>query len=230
MLLTTKWDKPADLAQSHEDHEEELIKKFWAGMIKLGCSHPKRLGGAVDPPPGVVNPVSDIITPMLRFEPVWLKIQRELSEGTSLMDTLAGQYVDQKLSVVIAEHTKSAESALVAVKESRGTEWKAALVEQAEAHQSDLKEAKDDKDALREDFEKVMALEAERRSKLFGFNLLDRLDDYLTELDIEDKKFRLYTIGIASAGLFRACKYIWKEQGESQDLIESAENAMVTIE
>lgn len=229
MLLTTKWDKPADFAQSHEDHEEELINKFWADMIKLGCSHPKRLGATVGPSQGIANPVSDIIAPMLRLKPVWLKLQRELSEGNSLGDTLVGQYVDQSLSVVIAENMKSAESARVAAKESQRTQLKAVYTEQAEARQCDLKEAKKDKDALREDFEKVMETEAERRSKLFGFNLLDSLDDYVTELNNEDKKFRLYTIGFASIGLFKACKYIWKKQGTDQDLIDSTENAMNSI-
>ncbi len=153
MLLTTKWDKPVDSAQSHE---EEMINKFWADMIKLGCSRPKRLGAIVDRSLNIVDPVSDIIAPMLRFRPTWLQIQRELGTGKDLVNTAAGQYVDRDLSNAIAQHKETIESALTLANESYQEQLKSALAEQAESHQRELEVAKRDKEALREDFSTVM--------------------------------------------------------------------------
>ena len=98
VLVTTKWDEAFDNARRHE---EELIKDFWAVMIKLGSSHAKRLGKVVDPSSDIVDPVSDVIAPMLQFQPTFLQIQRELGEGKDLIDTTAGQYIDRDLSFAI---------------------------------------------------------------------------------------------------------------------------------
>lgn len=221
MLLTTKWDKSAEFAQSHESHEEELKNKFWATMISLGCSHPMRLGATVDRSSSIVDPISDIITPMLRFQPTWLRIQQELGKGKPLIDTEAGQYVDRELSAAIAEHKRNAESALVQAEKTFQEQVKAALASQAEDHQSELKIAKKDKVALKEDFEKVMEAEAKRRSKLFGVGMLNRLENYASELKLNGKIYKFLTDTFATLGLFQACKYIWKMQGVSQDLIDA---------
>lgn len=226
ILLTTKWDKPADFA---ERHEKELTYKFWAPMIKLGCSDPKRLGIIADPLSRIVDPIRDIIAPVLRFKPTWLQIQRELGKGKDLHETAAGMYIDHDLSVAMVQYKQGFESTLAAFERSYEQQVKAALAEQAEAFQRNLNEAKDDKKALREDFEKVMEAQVERRSLLFGYDLLDRLQDYVTELRHKDSKFRLSTVGTASIGLFEACNYVWKKQGRSQDLIDSAEKALPSL-
>ena len=227
-LLTTKWDGSPGMAQPVE-HEQELINKFWAPMINLGCLFPKRLARSVDPSSNTVDPISDIVVPMLRFEPTTLQIQRELAEGSQLSNTSAGKYVDQELLAIISEKTKGAESALVQAEEAPYRQLKEALTKQAEALQSDVKEAENDKLALKEDFEKVRKAEAERRAKLFGYGLLDRLDDYVMELDTDGKEIRSWTANLASSSLFQACKYIWKKQGVSPQLIDSAKNAMYSI-
>ena len=227
-LLTTKWDGPTELAQPVE-HEQELINNFWASMINLGCLFPKRLARSVNPLSNTVDPIADIVVPMLRFEPTWLQIQRELAEGSQLSHTSAGQYVDQELLAIISEKTKGAESALVQAEEAPHRQLKEALTKQAKELQSDVKEAKNDKMALKEDFEKVRKAEAERRAQLFGYGLLDRLDDYVLELDTDGKEIRSWTANLASFSLFRACQYIWKKQGVSPQLIDSAKKSMYSI-
>ena len=198
-------------------------------MIDLGCLFPKRLARSVNPLSNTVDPVSDIIVPMLRFKPTVLQIQRELAEGNQLSHTSAGQYVDQELLAIISEKTNRAESALVQAEEAPHRQLREALIKQAEALRYDVKEAENDKIALKEDFEKVRKAEAERRAELFGYGLLDRLDDYVLFLDADGKEIRSWTANLASAGLFQACKYIWKKQGVSPQLIDSAKNAMYSI-
>ena len=224
--FTTKWDKPAEFAQKHE---EELVNKFWANMIKLGCPRPLRLGAMVDRSSSILDPVSDIITPVLRFKPIWLQIQRELGKGSDLSATAVGKYVDRKLTAAIAECKESSEAALVQARESHQEAVKNALSEQAEDHQRELKKAEHDQVALREDFGKVMKAEEERRSKLFGFDVLRRLNDYIGELDNDDHKIQLYSIGIPTLGLFEVCKYIWKKQGVGKDQIKLAENKLGSL-
>lgn len=226
MLVTTKWDKAPENARNHE---AELVKDFWAGMIKLGSSHPKRLGKVVDPSSKVVDPIFGLVAPMLQFQPTFLQIQRELGEGKDLIDTTAGQYVDRDLSVAIEKYKESQGSALAEAEKTGRLQLKEALADQAAIHEKGLKEAQRDKKALREDFEDVMKAEEERRSNLFGYSTLSRLDEYVTELDGKDSHVRFYTIGIASLGLFEACKYLWKKQGKSQDLIKSANDAMGSL-
>ena len=226
MLLTTKWDKAPENARNHE---AELIKDFWAVMIKLGSSHPKRIGKGVDPSSSIVEPVSDVITPMLQFQPTFLQIQRELGNGKELIDTAAGQYVDRELSYAIEKYKESHGSALAEAGKASQLQTKEALTDQAAIHGEELVGAQKDKKALREDFVTVMKAEEERRSNLFGYGMLSRLDEYVTELDGKGSHVRLYTIGVASVGLFEACKYLWKKQGKSQDLIKSANDAMDTL-
>ena len=226
MLLTTKWDRSGDSAQSHE---EEMINKFWAGMVKLGCSRPKRLGAIVDRSLNIVDPVSDVIAPMLEFRPAWLQIQRELGKGNDLIDTAAGQYVDRGLTTTIAQHKETIESALTEASKSYQEQFATALAEQAGDLQRELEVATRDKEALREEFPTVMKAEEERCSDLFGYGVLQSIDEYVLEHDIGDKTIWTYTVGFASAGLFMACKYIWKKQGASKDLIESAKAAMPCI-
>ena len=228
MLLTTKWDKSPEL-QSACNHELELVNNFWAFMIEFGSSHPKRLGNVVDPSSDIVNPVSDIIAPILKFQPTFLQIQRELGNGKDLIDTAAGQYVDRDLSIAIQKYKESHDSAMIQAEKTWHSKLKEALAGQAAFHDEQLEEAQRDKEALRDDFEKVAKAEEERRSKLFGYGMLSRLDDYVTDLEINDSHVRLYTIGVASVGLFQACKYLWKKQGKSKDLIKSAKDAMGSI-
>ena len=180
LLVTTKWDQSREFARNHE---KELIDKFWAVMIKLGSSHPKRLGNVVDRSSDIADPVTDIIGPILNFQPTFLQIQRELGNGKHLIDTKAGQYVDKDLNVAIKEHIESHASAMAEAEKAYHSQLKAALSEQAASHDEELVEAKKDREALREDFEKVMKAEEERRSKLFGYGVLSRLDDYVADLE-----------------------------------------------
>ena len=226
MLLTTKWDRSGDSAQSHE---EEMINKFWAGMIKLGCSRPKRLGATVDRSLNIVDPVSDVIAPMLEFRPTWLQIQRELGKGNDLINTAAGQYVDRGLTTTITQHKETIESALTEASKTYQEQFATALAEQAGDLQREVEVAKRDKEALREGFPTVMKAEEERCSKLFGYGVLQSIDDFVLDHDLDDQKIWTYTAGLASAGLFKACKYVWKKQGASEDQIESAEASIYCI-
>ncbi|KAL8704636.1 MAG: hypothetical protein Q9201_002222 [Fulgogasparrea decipioides] len=223
ILLTTKWDKSPEFAHNRES---ELVNKFWAVMIKLGSSHPKRLGKVVDPSSGIVNPVSDIIAPILKFQPTFLQIQRELGGGSDLIDTAAGQYIDRDLSIAIPKYKESSDSAMAQAEKTSQPQVKEALAGQAAIHDEELKRAKEDKEALREDFKKVMKPEAERHSELFGYGMLSFLDDYVTD---KYSLVRFYTVGVASMDLFEVCQYLWKKQGKSQGLIKSAKDAMSSI-
>ena len=225
MLLTTKWDTPAKFSQSHE---EELTTNFWASMIKLGCPKPKRIGAIVDEASSIVDPISQVIAPMLKYEPTWLQIQRELGTGKDLIGTLDGQYLNEELSAAVSEYMQIAKSVLQEAHASKQKTTKEMLTEEAEEYEAKLEDAQKDKEALAEDFGKVMQAEAERRSKLFGFGVLDRLDNYAFER-IGDSTFRAMTVGFASAGLLEACKYIWKKQGVDKKLIQSAEDYLVML-
>ena len=165
VLVTTKWDKATENARSHE---EELVKDFWAGMIKLGSSRPKRLGKVVDPSSGIVDPRSDVIAPMLQFEPTFLQIQRELGKGKGLIETAAGQYIDRDLSFAIQQLKESHDFALDQAEKTGRPQLKEALAGQAAISEEGLKEAQRDKKALSEDFEEVMKYEEERRSDVFA--------------------------------------------------------------
>ena len=226
ILLTTRWDQ-VDYGLGQR-REEEITSKFWNHMIKLGSTRPKRLGAVSSRSLGTVDPISDVIAPMLRFQPTFLQIQRELGDGKKLIDTAAGQYIDRDLAAAIAKYWEILQS-LEATNEAQDEALKAALGEQAETNERQLETAKNDRNALNEDFEKVMAAEAERRSKLFGFSFLSSLNTYVEELDSEGKNFKFFAIGLPSIGLFQACKYVWKKKGVSMDLIESAKKSMKAI-
>ena len=226
VLVTTKWDKAPANAYSHE---QELVKDFWAEMIKLGSSRPKRLGKWVDPSSGIVDPGSEVIAPMLQFQPTYLQIQRELGNGKDLIETAAGQYIDRDLSFTIEKLEESYASALAEAEKTGRLQLKEALTDQAAVSEEGLEGAQNDKKALREDFVDVMKAEEERRSNLFGYSTLSRLDEYVTELEGKGSYVRLYTIGVSSVGLFEACKYLWRKQGKSQDLIQSAHDSMENL-
>ncbi|MDI1487468.1 MAG: hypothetical protein OHK93_006738 [Ramalina farinacea] len=162
VLVTTKWDKAS--FDNACNHEEELVKNFWADMIKLGCSSPKRLGKVVDPSCDIVDPVSDVIAPMLQFQPTTLRIQQELEDGKNLIDTAAGQYIDQHLSVAIKRIKKSHNSALAQAEESRHLQIKEALAAQAAIHREELEKAERDKEKLRENYEDTLKAEKQRWS------------------------------------------------------------------
>ncbi|KAL8716629.1 MAG: hypothetical protein Q9181_008405, partial [Wetmoreana brouardii] len=151
LILTTRWDKSPEFARDHENHESELISNFWDVMINLGSSSPKRVGKA-DPSSGIVNPVSDIIAPMFKFQLTFLQIQRELGNGKDLIDTAAGQYVDQELSIAIPKHKESSDSAMAQAEKTCQPQLKEALAGQAAIHDEELEGAKKDKEALRMDF------------------------------------------------------------------------------
>lgn len=224
MLLTTKWDKSPEHARKHE---KELIKNFWADMIELGSSHPKRLGKVVDRASEIVDPVSDVIAPMLQFQPTFLQIQRELGSGKDLIDTAAGQYVDQYLSVAIQKYKESHDSTLAQAEKSGQLRVKEALAGQAVKHEEELQEAQKDKAALKDDFENVVKAEDKRRSKLFGHGTLSRLVKQMTGLEVKDGD--VYTIGLASIGLFKACTYLLNKDGKSEDVIKSANDVMASL-
>ena len=61
------------------------------------------------------------------------------------------------------------------------SQTKEALNDQAAVHVEELEGAQKDKKALCMDFVDVMKAEDERRSKLFGYSTLSRLDEYVTD-------------------------------------------------
>ena len=130
VFLTTKWDKAS--TSFAQKHEEELKENFWSAMIKLGCSQPKRLGGVATQSSGIVDPVSDVIVPILKFQPRWLEIQRELGSGKLLSDTTAGQNVFQDLSSKMKKMEENFDSTMAQVEKSHEASSKAALLNQAE--------------------------------------------------------------------------------------------------
>ena len=226
ILLTTRWDE-VDYGLGQR-REEEITSKFWNTMIKLGSTRPKRLGAVSNRSLGTVDPISDVITPMLRFQPTFLQTQRELGDGKRLIDTAAGQYIDRDLSAAIAKYSGILQSLKVA-NEAQDEASNAALWEEAETIERQLEIARQDFKALKEDFEKVMEAEEERRFKPFGFSFLSSLNTYVEDLDSEGNKFKFFAIGLPSIGLFQACIYVWKKKGVSMDLIESAKKSMKTI-
>ena len=241
MLLTTKWDKAADFA---EGHFKDLKNKFWKGMIDLGCAAPKRLGATVDHAANVADPIKDVIKPMLQFELTDLQIQRELAEGYDLLHTAAGKKVDKDLTAEIEERQAKAESALVQAEASHQAQVKNLLEKQAEEHQLGIKRAATDRNALKEDFSRVMKSEAERRSQLFMYGTVSSIDDivsdYLLEHDSKPEKDGVdftpgnlgigpWAVGVVSVGIFEAYKAIWKKQGKSKELIDSATRSMKFI-
>lgn len=116
MFLTKKWDKAS--TSFAQKHEEELTKNVWSGMIELGCSRPKRLGGVANYSSGIVDPISDVIAQVLKFQPSWLQIQRQLGSGKHILDTTAGQKVDQDLSLEIKKTQDSFNSTLAQIEKS----------------------------------------------------------------------------------------------------------------
>lgn len=232
MFLTTKWDKTKTSHnygpnQKALRHERELADKFWAPMIRQGSQPPKRIGSGTDHTLQTVDPISQVITPMLiKFKPTLLQIQRELGiEKLNLIDTAAGQRLDQDLEEFMSKSKAEQTSILKEAKLNHETSYAQALKEQAEINKQEYKAAKDDRDALREDFEKIREAEAERRARLFGFKMLDHLDDFVAGFD-SDSFFRRHGMTLASAGIVKACAYIWKKQGESEDTIQKARDAM----
>lgn len=164
MFLTTKWDKAPAFAVKHE---QELTEKFWAGMLKLGCSGPKRLGGVANHSSGIADPISDIIAPILKFKPTWLQIQRQLGTGKQLGDTTAGQMIDQDLSREIQKYQESFESTLAEIQHSHEHKIRAALQEQAAKFGQHLAKAKFDREMLKADFEERVKADKLRRKEFW---------------------------------------------------------------
>ena len=154
VFLTTKWDKASpSFAQKHE---EELKNNFWSTMINLGCSQPKRLGGVATQSSGIVDPVSDVILPMLKYQPRWLEIQRELGSGNLLSDTTAGQKVHQDLSSQMEKMQEDYKLTMIQSEKSHEATIKAALVNQAEQYSNKFKEYEAERKALEATYERVM--------------------------------------------------------------------------
>lgn len=227
MLVTTKWDK-ADL-RSAENHEGELTERFWADMIRLGCSNPVRVCEGINEAAKTVEPSQHIVFPMLRYKPLYLQIQRELGKGKDLIDTEAGRYIDQSLSGQIEDLQKARMETKEEYELATVEPVQAALSEQLQQNKEGISQAEQEKEALREEFTKVREAEAERRRELFGLTTLSHLDDYVEELDVQEKGFRSLTLGLASYGLYKACKHLWKKQGKAKDMIGEAKKSLYHI-
>ena len=124
-------------------------------MIKLNCSLPKRLGGVASQSSGIVDPISDVILPMLKYQPRWLEIQRELGCGKLLSDTTAGQKVYQNLSSKIKTMEKNFNSTMAQVEKSHEATIQAALGGQAEEHKAEITKTLAEQKALEATCERV---------------------------------------------------------------------------
>lgn len=87
-LCTTMWDLVTP--EVGEEREKELKDDFWASMIEQGASVVRH--------DGTYKVARDIISRMLHFSPVTLKIQQELvDEEKTLMETMAGARISEAL-------------------------------------------------------------------------------------------------------------------------------------
>ncbi|KAG8533600.1 uncharacterized protein KY384_001340 [Bacidia gigantensis] len=205
ILLTTMWVKSEPGVG--QEREQEVVSKFWNRMIEPGASLSKRLSVVSSHILGTVEPISDFIATMLKFQLTLLQIQRELGNGINLIDTAAGQVIDHDLSAAIAENEETLQSIKEALNVSRKIS-KSTLEEQAIAYQVLLGVARNDRNALNEDFEKVMYAEEERRSHLFGFRLPDRFDALGEELDPEEQTLEASVVEMPSIRLSQPCEHV----------------------
>ncbi|CAM1504617.1 Fc.00g022080.m01.CDS01 [Cosmosporella sp. VM-42] len=103
ILLTTKWNLLMDAAIGIE-REGELEKErgFWAQMLADSAKSRRHDGTKAS--------AVDIIREVLKNEPTVIKIQEELGAGKDLIDTEAGEFVNEELMKLQKQHQEELEA------------------------------------------------------------------------------------------------------------------------
>lgn len=141
-LCTTMWDLvPPEVG---EERERELKEDFWASMIEQGASVVRHDGTA--------DAARNIISRMLHFNPVTLKIQEELvDESKTLMETLAGARISEVLRSLESKYRgllKRASEDYQKAVEEKNRVMEGLIEKQRKEYQAKLEKAKKDNEVL----------------------------------------------------------------------------------
>ncbi|KAI1171836.1 P-loop containing nucleoside triphosphate hydrolase protein [Nemania sp. FL0916] len=101
VLVTTRWpetDDGEDKIRENRVKELESEDGFWGSMMKAGARHEKLRNTKED---GI-----RVIRSLLMKDTVELQLQSELRQGKSLIDTTAGQTVNEEMENLKAAHAK----------------------------------------------------------------------------------------------------------------------------
>ncbi|KAI1117144.1 P-loop containing nucleoside triphosphate hydrolase protein [Nemania sp. NC0429] len=114
VLVTTRWDLARDEKEdvlNRRVAELESEEGFWGGMMKYGARHEKLKD--------VEQDGKRILESLVGKETVEVQLQSELREGRKLVETAAGQEVNEELDKLKQEHEKEMASILKELEEAR---------------------------------------------------------------------------------------------------------------
>jgi len=179
VLCTTMWDL-VDVKVG-EEREDELREKFWARMIQKGASITRHDGSS--------QSACDILTSMLDFDPVSLKIQQELvDDHKTLLETTAGGEINREMlemkegyERLLAEAKRDWEEAMRA----RDADSQRLIEEDRKIYEAKLIQMRRDHDALTRDrdeemirlMDRIKQLEAEGKGDFW-----ENLNSYIGSL------------------------------------------------
>jgi hypothetical protein len=100
VLLTTKWDALGQDTRLGVEREEQLHNEagFWKEMLDDGAKTTRHYG--------TVESAKAVVLSILDLRPTVLLIQNQMAGGTAIIDTDAGQYVNEEVVKLQEKHTE----------------------------------------------------------------------------------------------------------------------------
>lgn len=175
-MVTTKWELLQDTATG-DAREKELIegythrdtgkwtRGFWSDMLKLGAGYRRAMK-----PHG--NP-ADIVRGLLREHTFTPMLQKELAQGSTLLDTAAGQTINSELRELEKKMQKELKQRLSEASAESDERIRKIQQKNAEDLQKKIKKAEEDMEALnksRQEEMNKMREELERQARENGMD------------------------------------------------------------
>ncbi|KAI1170257.1 P-loop containing nucleoside triphosphate hydrolase protein [Nemania sp. FL0916] len=139
ILVTTRWDLT-------RDEKEEVVQRrvtelesedgFWGGMMQYGARHEQLKD--------IERDGKRILESLVGKEAVEVQLQSELREGLSLVDTAAGQAVNEEIKRLQQEHEREMTSVLKDLEDAR-----------SEGHATDIAVLETEREKMEEERQKL---------------------------------------------------------------------------